>query len=322
MSELAPGISVVVPVYHSEQSLPLLVQRTEAVLRQRGQPFEMILVNDGSTDGSWRVITELAAKHAFVRGFDLMRNYGQHSALLCGIRAANFDTIVTIDDDLQNPPEEIPNLLDELAKGFDVVYGTPRQGQHGLWRNLATWVTKRTLQGVMGAAAARHVSAFRVFRASLRHAFADFSCHAVSIDVLLSWGTRRFGYVPVRFDPRQIGQSNYTLRKLINYTFDVLTGFSTLPLTLASYVGFFFAVIGLILLVFVLCTYVVRGGAVHGFTFIASVIVIFSGAQLFALGMIGEYLARMHWRAMQRPSYVVGQRSESQAPASTNPPTE
>jgi len=313
MSELTPGLTVIVPVYRSEQSLPLLIERLAPVLAATGRPFETILVNDGSPDGSWLVIQQLAATHPWVRGVNLMRNYGQHSALLCGIRLARYDTIATLDDDLQNPPEEIPGLLGVLSQGFDVVYGTQGQQSNGLWRSAASWVTRRALQRVMGADTARHASAFRVFRTKLRDGFADFHSPAVSIDVLLSWSTGRFGYRIVRFDDRLFGESNYTLRKLVNHAFDMMTGFSTTPLTIASHVGFFFAVVGLVLLVFVIVSYLRFGGAVPGFSFLACVIVIFSGAQLFAIGMIGQYLARMHWRSMARPPYTVERTTDPRA---------
>ena len=143
---LPPGVSVVVPVYNSEQTLGPLAERLEPVLRGRGGAFELVLVNDGSRDGSWGVIDGLAAARPWVRGIDLMRNHGQHNALLCGIREARFDTVLTIDDDLQNPPEEIPVLLAKLDEGFDVVYGTPQKEQHGLWRDLASQITKLVLQ--------------------------------------------------------------------------------------------------------------------------------------------------------------------------------
>jgi undecaprenyl-phosphate 4-deoxy-4-formamido-L-arabinose transferase len=313
MNEPRPGLSAIVPVYHSEQSLGVLIETLTVVLSKLGKPYEVILVNDGSTDGSWAVIERLAGEHPAVRGFNLMRNYGQHSALLCGVRAARYDTIVTLDDDLQNPPGEIPGLLAKLDEGYDVVYGTAKQMGNGMWRAAAGWVTRRALQRVMGAETARHVSAFRVFRTRLRVGFAHFSSPAVSIDVLLSWSTNRFSYKVVPFDERKYGSSNYTLRKLVNHAFDMMTGFSTLPLTVASYIGFFFATAGLALLVFVVATYLRAGGAVPGFSFLACTIVIFSGAQLFALGMIGQYLARMHWRSMDKPPYVVAQATAEEA---------
>ena len=299
------SISVVVPVYNSEASLPELVQRIHPVLSALGTPFELILVNDCSSDGSWSRIRELAARHPWIGGLNLSRNYGQHNALLCGIRHARCDTVVTIDDDLQNPPEEIPRLLEKLQEGFDVVYGTPDKEQHGILRNLASRVTKWTLAGAMGAESARKVSAFRVFRTSLREGFEHYRGPFVSIDVLLTWGTNRFAAIPVRHDPRVSGASNYTLRKLLVHAANMMTGFTAVPLRIASMIGFAFTLFGLGMLVFVLARYWIQGSPVPGFPFLASIISIFSGAQLFALGVIGEYLARMHFRMMEQPPFVV-----------------
>jgi undecaprenyl-phosphate 4-deoxy-4-formamido-L-arabinose transferase len=234
-----------------------------------------------------------------------MRNYGQQNALLMGIRAARNEIIITIDDDLQNPPEEIPKLLDKLAEGIDVVYGKPQRQQHGLWRDMASTVTKLALQGAMGAATARDASAFRAFRTQLRDAFADYKSPYVSIDVLLTWGTTRFTAIEVRHDPRLVGASNYTFRKLVVHALNMMTGFSTWPLQAASLMGFGFTLFGIAVLLFVLGRYVMLGGSVPGFPFLASIVAIFSGAQMLALGIIGEYLARMHFRMMGRPSSVI-----------------
>ena len=146
-----PSISVVVPVYRSEATLSELVQRLSEVLSMIAQHYEIILVNDGSPDNSAAVIRDLIRETPALRAFELMRNYGQHNALLCGIRAAQYELIVTIDDDLQNPPEEIPKLVERLNTGYDVVYGTPNIMQHGAWRNLASRITKLALQSIMGA---------------------------------------------------------------------------------------------------------------------------------------------------------------------------
>jgi len=308
-------VSVVVPVYTSEGSLPLLVERLSQVLEPGRDLGELILVNDESMDGSWCVIQELASRHPWIRGINLMRNYGQHNALLCGIRLARCPIVATLDDDLQTPPEEIPRMLAKLAEGHDVVYGTPYRQKHGLFRDLASWATKLALQSAMGAATARNVSAFRVFRTHLRDAFANYSGPHVSIDVLLTWGTRKFAAISVRNDERTIGVSNYTLGKLIRHAMNMMTGFSTLPLQLASLIGFFFTFFGLALLAYVLGRYFIQGGSVPGFPFLASTIAIFSGAQLFALGIIGEYLARMHFRMMDRPSYAVLSSTEEPGPA-------
>src|SRR5215510_5636051 len=211
------GISVVVPVYNSERSLVGVVERIERVLDQTGSEYEVVLVNDGSRDGSWRKIQELANENPSVRGIKLMRNYGQHNALLCGIRSAVYPTVVTLDDDGQNPPEEIPKLLARLDEGYDLVYGVPEQQQHGLWRNAASRLTKLAMQSVLGADSACDVSAFKAFRARLRNAFAEYEGAYVAIDVLLAWGAARTGSVRVRHDPRQQGKSNYTLGRLVTH---------------------------------------------------------------------------------------------------------
>lgn len=307
------SLSVVVPVYNSEGSLPLLISALEPVLASHSREYEVILVDDGSRDSSAKVIDSLSREKPWVRGISLMRNYGQHNALLCGIRSARHGIIVTMDDDLQNPPEEIPKLLSKLAEGYDVVYGTPEKEQHGLLRDLASQVTKLTLQNTLGAETARRVSAFRAFRTEVRNAFATYRSPFVSIDVLLTWGTSRFAAIPVRHEPRRIGESQYTVRKLLVHAANMMTGFSTLPLQLASLVGFVFTLFGFGVLVFVLVSYAIRGSGITGFPFLASIIALFSGAQLFALGIVGEYLARIHFRTMERPTYVL------RPPAETGP---
>jgi undecaprenyl-phosphate 4-deoxy-4-formamido-L-arabinose transferase len=299
------SISVVVPVYNGWQTLPELVDRVGRVLRETATDFELILVDDGSGPETTRTLDELTRRNSWVHAISLMRNYGQHNALLCGIRAARCELIVTIDDDLQNPPEEIPRLLARLADGYDVVYGTPTDQQHDPWRVIASQVTRLALQGVLGAETARHVSAYRAFRTEIREAFAAYRSSFVSIDVLLTWGTSRFSAVPVRHDPRRAGTSHYTFRKLIVHSLNLMTGFSTVPLQAASLLGFAATLFGLAVLVFVIGRYLIQGSTVPGFPFLASLITLLSGTQLFAIGVIGEYLARMHFRMMERPPYAV-----------------
>lgn len=296
---------MVVPAYRSAASLPELVRELEPVLEAATAQYELILVDDGSSDGTWDVIQELAQGREWIKGVRLMRNYGQHNALLCGIRRARFELILTMDDDLQHPPEEIPKLLERLGPETDVVYGTPAVEQHGLWRDVATQVTKFALQSAMGAPIARKASAFRVFRTQLRDAFATYDAPYVSVDVLLTWATTRFDAIKVRQQPRAMGASNYTFRKLVVHALNMLTGFSTWPLRLASMIGFFFTLVGTLALFYVIGRFLITGGSVPGFPFLASMIAIFSGAQLFALGIMGEYLGRMHARSMQQPTYTV-----------------
>lgn len=304
-TRLRPAVSVVVPVYNSEALLRDLVRRLEPVLRDAADAFELVLVNDGSRDGSWALIDELRHHHSWIRGLDLIRNYGQHNALLCGIRAAAHDVIVTMDDDLQHPPEEIPKLLAALQPGIDVVYGAPATDVHGLLRDVASQVTKVVLQGALGAETARMVGPFRAFRAHVRRAFDDYRGTFVNIDVLLTWGTTRFRAVRVRHAARAAGVSNYNFRQLVTHSLNMLTGFSTLPLQVASVLGLGLTSFGLLLFAYVAGRYLIQGVAVPGFAFLASVTIMFSGAQLATLGIMGEYLARMHVRLLDRPTYVV-----------------
>lgn len=299
------GISIVVPVYNSETSLPLLVERLMSVLPSIAGQFEIILVNDGSRDRSWDVAAQLVRVTPGVRAINLLRNFGQHNALLAGIRAANFATIVTIDDDLQHPPEEIPKLLAALDAGADVVYGTPAALQHSFWRNFFSRFTKAAMARAMRIDTIVDINAFRAFRTNLREAFRSYESPHLLLDVLLSWGTSRFAAVPVDHKPRAYGRSNYTPAKLFNQAMLMLTGFSTAPLRFASSLGFFFTLFGIGVLLYVTVAYFLRGGSVPGFPFLASVVAIFSGAQLFALGIIGEYLARIFNRSIERPVYVV-----------------
>lgn len=304
-------VSVVVPVYNSDATLHELADRVFRALA--GHDVELILVNDASQDQSWSRIEELARADERVRGIDLMRNYGQHNALLAGVRVASKAVIVTIDDDLQNPPEEILKLLYALGHDHDVVYGTSSHTSHGLWRGLAARVTKMTLQSAMGSETARKVSPFRAFRTQVREGFSGYHGPLVSIDVLLTWATTRFAAVEVRHDPRKVGTSNYTLRMLVTHSLNMTTGFSVRPLQMASVTGFGFALFGLAVLAYVIVRYVIAGGSVPGFPFLASIIAVFAGAQLFALGIIGEYLARMHFRLMQKPTFVEKRRTTARS---------
>lgn len=304
-------ISIVIPVYRSQASLRELHQRLTSVLTLQGLSFEILFVEDCGGDNSWDVIQALAAEDEQVHGLRMSRNYGQHNALLAGIRAARGTLIVTLDDDLQHPPEELPKLLSKIQEGYDVVYGPPEREQHGFFRDIASQITKMALQGAMGAETARQVSALRVIRSELRGAFEEYKSPSVNIDVLLTWATTQFSAIPVRHEVRKYGESNYTTRKLLQHAMNMMTGFSTMPLKIASVIGFLFALFGAGVLAYVLTRYLIVGGTVPGFPFLASIIALFSGAQLLALGIIGEYLARMHQRTMERPAYLLREITKS-----------
>jgi glycosyltransferase involved in cell wall biosynthesis len=295
--------SIVVPVYRGSETLPALISRLEPVLARLADQYEVILVNDCSPDDSWQVITHLVKAYPWVRGINLMRNFGQHNATLCGVRAARFAIIVTMDDDLQHPPEEIHSLLSELDKGYDVVYGAPRQLPQGFFRNLLTKLTKILLARIMGVPSIRNISAFRAFRASLKNAFTNFSGPTLTLDVLLSWGTTRFTSVPVSIEAAE-DRSNYSFFMLVRVALLILTGYSTAPLRFASWLGFGMTLFGVGVFLYVTIIYFAEG-SLPGFPFLASIVSIFGGAQLFALGIVGEYMAHMFERIMDRPTYVI-----------------
>ncbi len=296
--------SVVVPVYRGEDTLEPLIERLGKVLPQVAESYEVLLVNDGSPDNSWAIIGNLARQHEWVRGIALMRNYGQENATLCGIRMARYDVIVTMDDDLQHCPEELPKLISKLDEGFDVVYGVPRVRQQSWWRSLFSAVVKGAVSSLIGLPAIRDMSSYKAFRASLRPAFAEPNGPDVQIDVLLSWATTRFAAVQIDEATRLAGKSNYNMKKLVKVSLLILTNYTTIPLRLASILGFVFMIFGFFVLVYVVGEYFTVG-SIPGFSFLASAITIFSGVQLFALGIIGEYLARMYERTGGRTTYTV-----------------
>jgi glycosyltransferase involved in cell wall biosynthesis len=310
-----PSLSVVIPVYRSEATLRTLVQRLLAVLSAYPAPYEIILVNDSSPDRSWAIVTALVRADGRIHGIDLMRNFGQHNALLCGILNAQYDAIVTLDADLQHPPEEIPKLLAKLAEGFDVVYGVPAAEMHNIFRRLGSRIVRYIVGHALGIRHAAQISALRAFRTQLRAPMATYRSPFVFIDVLLTWSTTKIGAVTVQHDSRAAGKSSYSLFRLAEHCFNIITSFSTFPLRLASWIGFFFTLFGVLVLIYVVGVYLILGYSIPGFPFLASIIAIFSGAQLFALGIIGEYLARIHFRIMDKPAFVVRNTIEHENPA-------
>ncbi len=296
------NLSIVVPVYKGETLIEPLVVQLSKTLPSFAKKYEIILVNDGSPDNSWNLIQSLARNYKWVRGICMMRNYGQHNATLCGVRSARYEVVITMDQDLQHPPGEIPLLLAKLEEGYDVVYGSPRKLPRGFWRNFMTASIKWILAKVIDLPSVRNVSAFRAFRTNLRDAFANFQSPSVILDVLLSWGTTRFTSVGVNI--AQAERTNYNFRMLVRAAMLILTGYSTLPLRFASWVGFAMTLFGLGVFIYVLVIYF-TAGSLPGFPFLASIIALFSGAQLFGLGIFGEYLARMFERSMDKPSYVI-----------------
>jgi len=287
-------LSIVIPVYNSEDSLPLLLDELQQVLPTCVTSYEAVLVNDGSKDGSWSLLVKIRHQYPWLAIIDLTQNYGQHRALLVGIQHSRGDIVVTLDDDLQTPPSEIPKLLAMMTDRTDVVYGTRPKEKHGILRNTASRMTKLFLKRFLNVPMAADITSFRAFRGTLRQNFHPIQNGSVFIDALLAGATQHFASVPVRHDARTIGSSNYSLGKLLQHGVDVVTSFSVLPLQLASLLGFAFTSLGGFLLVYILVSYL--SGTVHvpGFTFLAAVICLFSGTQMIVLGIFGAYLARIY----------------------------
>lgn len=298
------AVSIVVPVYRSESSLPMLLDRVDAV-RDRFDDLELILVDDGSPDHSWNLISKAVESRPWVRGLRMSRNYGQHNALLAGIRAALNPVTVTMDDDLQHRPEDIERLVAALDDDTDLVYGHSDVEEHSAWRNLTSRLAKAAMTSAVGGEMAASTGAFRAFRTDLRDAARHSHDPYVSIDVLLSWATTRVRTVTVTMDQRALGESNYTVRKLIRHAVNMTTGYSSSPLRLVTYLGFSCSVFGVLIFAYVVIRFIVDHGSIPGFPFLASIIALFSGAQMFAIGLLGEYLGRMHFRSMERPPYVI-----------------
>ena len=293
--------SFVIPCYRSQGSINGVVGELLAEFKK--ECIEIILVCDASPDGTWDVLTALAKNHPNqVSAILLGRNAGQHNAILCGIRNAKGEIIVTMDDDGQHPIAAVRTVIAGLNSNVDLVYGLPMEERHGFYRNFTSILGKYILQAVTGS---QRTSALRAFSGHLRGVFDAYHGHACSIDVLLSWGTNRIDYANVSFRKREIGVSNYTTGRLIRLAISMLTGYSVWPLKMAAYIGFVSTMFGVVIFSFVMWNYFVRGTNVQGFTFLAAIVSMFAGLQMFCLGVVGEYLGRMYYRTLDRPPFLV-----------------
>ena len=299
------SVSVVIPVYNSASTLNVLVSQICATLQEIS--FEILLVDDHSNDNSWSIVRKLARENSHVLGIRLATNSGQHAALLAGVRNASSPIIVTADDDLQNPPEEIHKLLDALVPGVDVVYGVSSEVKQNFYRRAGSKLVGKFFASALQFNSAVSMSSFRAFRTALREGFNTALGPNVSLDALLTWSTTRFTVVEVKHDERKVGNSNYTFRKLVRFMIDMTTGYSALPLRLASALGFLTIAFGAVLLAYVIGRPILTGERVQGFPMLASTIIIFSGVQIFLLGILGEYIGRMHFRVMNKPTYIVAE---------------
>jgi undecaprenyl-phosphate 4-deoxy-4-formamido-L-arabinose transferase len=312
-------LSVIIPVYCSQATLPELIERLLAVLDDTGKSCEIVLVDDASTDDSWATICQWQQAHAErIVAVQLMRNCGQHNALMCGLRLARGRYVITMDDDLQNPPEEIPKLLGAIEAGrYDLVYGVPLQKQHASWRNLGSLLVSRFYRTIFASKV--RLSSFRIIRRELVAAIASYELNYTFLDGLLAWNTQYIGQVPVEHRARSEGRSGYSLGKLLVLAINLFTNFSLLPLQLVSLLGFLTALGGFALGAYYTYGHLSGRITVPGYASTITAVFVLGGIQLLALGVMGEYLGRLHMNVNCKPQYtlrtVLGPTDRSLAPA-------
>ena len=308
--EAVPTISVVVPVYRSQESLRELHRRIAAAVEPLDPHFELILVEDCGGDRSWEVIEELARTDPRVRGIRLSRNFGQHAATICGFAHARGQWIATLDDDLEQAPEYLAALYKKAQEGFDLVYGVYPERTHKSWRNvtsnLARWLFNKAIPSLNDA-----YTSYRLIRGDIARALTQFDSPFPFVDGYLSWLTNRYATVEVPHGVRAHGTSNYTFRKLLTHTINIFVTFSDLPLRLASWIGLLFFLVGMGWLGVIVIGKLFGLITVSGFASIMAAIILFGGIQLLILGIFGEYLGRMNFKSSRKPLFLVGHTTDS-----------
>ncbi|MBP2849902.1 MULTISPECIES: undecaprenyl-phosphate 4-deoxy-4-formamido-L-arabinose transferase [Dickeya] len=301
-------VSVVIPVFNEQESLPELIRRTTTACEQLSQDYEILLVDDGSSDNSAAMLTEAAqAPGSHVVAVILNRNYGQHSAIMAGFSHVSGDLIITLDADLQNPPEEIPRLVSTAEQGYDVV-GTIRENRQDSWfRKTASRMINHLIQRTTGKAMNDYGCMLRAYR---RHIIdAMLHCHERStfIPILANTFARRTTEILVRHSEREFGDSKYSFMKLINLMYDLVTCLTTTPLRLLSVVGSVIAISGftLALLLILMRLFFGAAWAADGVFTLFAILFSFIGAQFVGMGLLGEYIGRIYNDVRARPRYFI-----------------
>lgn len=298
-------ITIIIPVYRGASSVTQVLHGILKTIDAVGLSGEVIFIDDASPDNAWEVLQELHRQHPDrVKIIQLMRNFGQHNAIMCGLRHAQGDIIVTMDDDGQHPPEEIPRLLEALkATAADVVYGVPKARNHAWWRNLGSFLVVKFFQAALNTKVVP--SAFRAMRREIVEAICRYPYHFTYIDGLIVWNTNRIEQVEVEHRPRLEGRSSYSLTKLVTLALNLFTNFSLLPLQIASVVGFLAAAGGLLLGFMYFALYLLGRIEVPGYASTIVAVLVLGGLQLLSLGIIGEYVGRVHLNINKRPQYTI-----------------
>ena len=302
-----PSLSVVVPVFNEEANLPELLSRLAAALEAVGKSYEVVLVNDGSRDGSLEILREAAAADPHLTVIDFNRNYGQHSAVFAGFEAARGEIIVTIDADLQNPPEEIGKLVAKMEEGYDVVGSVRIKRQDSLFRRLASRLVNRVTSMATGVHLSDYGCMLRAYRRGVVKTLCQSKEVSTFIPVLADMFAGRVTEVPVAHAERLRGESKYNVWKLVRLQFDLMTSFSLWPLRFTMGFGVIMATASMLVAAVLVVGRIVEGHewAVSGVFTLFAVLFFFVGVILFAIGLLGEYIGRIYLEVRHRPRYVV-----------------
>ncbi|MEO6194859.1 MAG: glycosyltransferase [Thermoanaerobaculia bacterium] len=304
-----PYLSVVVPVYNEEANLPELLDRLTGTLAPLGRPYEIVLVNDGSRDRSLPLLREAAARDPHLVVVDFNRNYGQHAAVFAGFEVSRGEVVVTLDADLQNPPEEIPKLVAKIEEGFDVVGSIRVHRQDTLLRRVASKIVNRMTAVATGVQLTDYGCMLRAYRQPVAKLLAASNEVSTFIPVLADLFAGRVTEIPVAHSERLHGESKYSIWKLFRLQFDLMTSFSVLPLRVTMGVGVVMAVAAFLTAMVLIAGRLIYGQewAVSGIFTLFSLVFFFLGVQLFAIGLLGEYVGRIYQQVRDRPRYVIRQ---------------
>jgi undecaprenyl-phosphate 4-deoxy-4-formamido-L-arabinose transferase len=303
-----PYISVIIPVYNEEENLRELGERLMRTLTGMGRPFEIILVDDGSSDRSWAILTELHQRYPQnLRALQFNRNFGQHQAIFAGFHAARGQVMLTLDADLQNPPEEIPRLVAKIEEGYDTVGGWRENRRDSLFRRLPSHLMNLVMSKVTGVRLRDYGCMLRAYRREVIDSINQCQESSSFIPALANLFSRRVAEIPVGHAQRERGQSKYSLIKLLRLNFDLVTGFSNLPIHLVGFLGVAIACLGVLfgLLLFLRRLFV--GPEVEGVFTLFAILFVFVGLNTLGLALIGEYVGRIYREVRGRPRYVIRQ---------------
>jgi undecaprenyl-phosphate 4-deoxy-4-formamido-L-arabinose transferase len=311
-------VSLVIPVYNGARTVGPLVERLRKELAGAHE-LEIVLVNDGSQDDSAGVCRELARSDPRVRFVNLARNFGEHNAVMAGLRFASGECAVILDDDFQNPPSEVTKLVEKLAGGYDVVFARYERKQHSWLRNLGSRFNNAVASVMLGKPRDLYLSSFKAVNRFVIDEITRYAGPYPYVDGLILRATRNWATELVRHDPRAEGPSNYTLGRLVGLWLNMFTNFSILPLRVASLAGLVFALLGLVLAVGFVVEKLRHPELPAGWASLAVIVLTISGVQLFALGMIGEYLGRLFLQDNGTPIFVVRETVNCSPPGETAP---